>query len=112
MGIFGIFDDVLSAIRSWQPHSHIHEEGYTEELAAYLDHFFQRASKGLFPTHFPPVRVNWNHYDITVGNDIIIEMKFNLRQQTEADRLVGQVKRYITRIKEGAIIVHCGEPDR
>ena len=106
LGNDGIYATVYDLIKDdWKP-----KQNYDDEAGYHKDLFESLNSKS--SGKYPITNENGRSLcDIAVGRNVGIEIKFNLMHKKDADRLIGQVGRYMDDYSEGVIVVLCGKTD-
>ena len=107
------FDRVLTAIRKWQPKkSYRSEAGYRDDLLESLRGELNGANFFGFQEKHRIRKEHGRHLaDIGIDEKIGIELKRDLRSQSNLDRLIGQVRRFL-RSYSLVIVVLCGDSDK
>lgn len=105
----GLMANLVRAIEAWIPMDYQKELEYSDSLASYLrecapNAHIEREYRHLGSTI--DIRVQWTGFWGT--DDVFIELKRNLRQKSQLDRLVGQIEG-LQPGKHKIIIVLCGE---
>lgn len=114
------FYEVLQTISNWNPQSRYStERKYRDDLLAFLqqelNHSGGEVSSPIWGSdysgpHFIKKEAGRGLADIGIDDEIGIELKLNLRQKTQINRLVGQVVDYLSAYS-CVIIVLCGHTD-
>jgi hypothetical protein len=109
-----IFDEVYSLIKSWRPSQQYNSEGgYRDDLLRFLRMKLNKPDLlGMPRQHSIQKEDGRGLADIGIDRRVAIEVKFNLKGKSKADRLKGQVETDIREYEEGVIIVACGKTDR
>jgi hypothetical protein len=115
-----LFDNVLQAINEWNPQAgYSTERKYRDDLLEFLQEKLNGSEGSVFSSpiwgfdhsgrHFIKKEAGRGLADIGIDDEIGIELKFNLKQKSQIDRLVGQVVDYLSAYSY-VIIVLCGHP--
>ncbi len=109
------FDVVCSLIEEWTPKKRYKkEEGYRDDLYEFLRRELKSREQNIFgfgAEKYTIQKEAGRHLaDIAVNEKIGIELKVNFKKQSQKDRLVGQIKRFL-RSYSSVIVVLCGEVD-
>lgn len=117
-----LFDNVLQAIKEWNPQTgYSTERKYRDDLLAFLHEELNGSGGNVFSSpiwgfdhsghHFIKKEAGRGLADIGIDDEIGIELKLNLKQKSQINRLVGQVVDYLSAYSY-VIIVLCGHPKR
>ena len=109
------FDVVCSLIEEWTPKKRYKkEEGYRDDLYEFLRRELKSREQNIFgfgAEKYTIQKEAGRHLaDIAINEKIGIELKVNFKKQSQKDRLVGQIKRFL-RSYSSVIVVLCGEVD-
>ena len=96
----GIIDSVVGLIDSWTPKGFRSEDAYQEDLYKHLLSTVRH--------HEVTSKTGRSHADIGIGAAVGIEMKYNLDNKPEVDRLFAQLADHLNSYSEGVICVFCG----
>lgn len=101
---------VVDVIRNeWQPSKLGSELQYRDSLAAFLREVGGSAHIETEYRHAGTTTDIYLKWDGIISSDaVFIELKYNLRQKTEYDRLIGQIEQ-INPAKRNLIVVLCGD---
>lgn len=109
------FDVVCSLIEEWTPKKQYKkEEGYRDDLYEFLRRKLKSREQNGFgfgeEKYIVQKEAGRHLADIAVNEKIGIELKVNFKRQSQKDRLVGQIKRFL-RSYSSVMVVLCGEVD-
>jgi len=121
LGLDSFFYEVLQTIHDWNPQSRYStERKYRDDLLAFLQQELNHSGGSEFSSsiwgsdysgpHFIKKEAGRGLADIGIDDEIGIELKLNLRQKTQINRLVGQVVDYLSAYS-CVIIVLCGHTE-
>jgi hypothetical protein len=117
-GLDSLFYEVLQAINDWNPQNRYStERKYRDDLLAFLQKKLNGYGDNVFSSPIWGVDHSGQHFikkeagrglaDIGIDDEIGIELKLNLKQKSQINRLVGQVVDYLSAYS-CVIIVLCG----
>jgi len=109
------FDVVFNLVKKWKPKKlYRKEEQYRNDLYEYLRKNLKEAETDVFgfgTKQYVIQKEAGRHLaDIGINEKIGIELKTNFKKQSQKDRLVGQIKRFL-RSYSHVIVVLCGDVD-
>ena len=111
------FDVVSRLVEKWVPKKqYCSEEGYRNDLYNYLRKKLSSEGTDMLglglgaKRHVIKKEVGRHLADIGIDDEIGIELKLNFKRQSQKDRLVGQIKRFLKSYRY-VIVVLCGEID-
>ncbi len=113
-----LFNNVFQAIKEWNPQAgYSNERKYRDDLLAFLQEKLNGPGGSVFSSpiwgfdhsahHFIKKEAGRGLADIGIDDEIGIELKLNLKQKSQINRLVGQVVDYLSSYSY-VIIVLCG----
>lgn len=108
----GLLDRLVRVIREWAPRGLKTEKEYRDALAEFLR---DRADKAHIETEYrhsgttADIYLRWEGF--LKAHEVFIELKFNLRQKSQLDRLIGQLEQ-LNPARNKVILVLCGETSR
>jgi DNA polymerase/3'-5' exonuclease PolX len=109
--MFGqLFNEVLDLVESWEPkEKYPNEDKYRNDLMAFLREELNKPSLLSAPQALKIRKESGRALaDIAINEKIGIELKKDLKTQSQVDRLVGQIRRY-KKGYEDVIIVLVGK---
>src|SRR6266850_5270022 len=109
-----LFDEVLNLVENWNPtRQYSSEQAYRDDLIGFLREQFARPTLlGSQEQHSIQKEAGRSLADIGIDRKVAIEIKYNLKAKSDADRLIGQIKGYLNDYDKGVIVVLCGHTDR
>ena len=110
------FGTVFRLVNEWVPKKrYMKEEGYRNDLYNYLRENLKKRGTDIFglgaSERYVIKKEAGRHLaDIGINDEVGIELKLNFKKQSQLDRLVGQIKRFLQSYRY-VIVVLCGELD-
>ena len=111
------FDVVSRLVEKWVPEKQYRsEEGYRNDLYNYLRKKLSSEGTDMLglglgaKRHVIKKEAGRHLADIGIDDEVGIELKLNFKRQSQKDRLVGQIKRFLKSYRY-VIVVLCGEID-
>lgn len=111
------FDLVMRAIKQWVPEKQYSTESkYRDDLIEFLRKRLKSREEGILglsssEQHLIRKEAGRHLADIGIDEKIGIELKLNLKKQSQLDRLCSQVRRFL-REYSYLIVVLCGDTDQ
>jgi hypothetical protein len=107
----GLVDNLRRAIKSWSPASLGREIEYRDSLTSHLGHCAPGARIQKEYHHLSTISDIYFEFDGFLNTaNAFIEVRYNLLQESQLDRLIGQIENLQAR-KHRIIIVFCGNTE-